>query len=259
MDGFAMTKRRYGLNAEPRLSANQLAEYLGASATRRKSIIRDAKFPRTVVVDQYREAGGGISRYLTNLTTAPDVLAETMIRLQQRETAPEATDWVRQDCVQSREAIDTFLRSFNALGLGRFEFRAVTGNPPPLQIAGVSVAVNLDATVHGTRRGLEGRFGGLILSSSKSAAPKGEATTPTKAAAEKAANAAVLAHALCQRFPASSGQADPRLSLAMDVFAQALTPAPTAHRSRLKNIELACEEITHRWDRVEPSDDYDGP
>ena len=259
MDGLPTAKRKYGFNPGPRLSANQLAEYLGASATRRKSIIRDAKYPRPVVVAQYREARSGISRYLTNLTTAPDVLADTMIRLQQRETAPEATDWVRQDCVQSREAIDTFLRSFNALGLGRFEFRAVTGNPPPLQIAGVSVAVNLDATVHGTRRGLEGRFGGLILSFSKSSAPKGDAATPARAAVEKAANAAVLAHALCQTFPASGGHADPRLSLAIDVFAQALTPAPTAHRSRLKNIELACEEIAHRWDRVEPPDDYDGP
>jgi hypothetical protein len=151
MDGSASAKRKYGFNPDPRLSANQLAEYLGASATRRKSIIRDAKFPRPVVVAQYRDARNGISRYLTNLTTAPDVLAETMIRLQQRETAPDASDWVRQDCTQSREAIDTFLRSFNALGLGRFEFRPMAANPPALQIAGVSVVVSLDATVHGKR------------------------------------------------------------------------------------------------------------
>jgi hypothetical protein len=49
----ASSKRKYGYNPDPRLSANQLAEYLTATPTRRKSIIREAKFPKKSVVARY--------------------------------------------------------------------------------------------------------------------------------------------------------------------------------------------------------------
>ena len=46
-----MTAEHYGLNREPRMSHNQLAEYLVAQPYRRTSIIREAKFPKTPQID----------------------------------------------------------------------------------------------------------------------------------------------------------------------------------------------------------------
>ena len=42
------------------MSAGQLAEYLTATAPRRTSIIREAKYPKAAIVAKYREARSGI-------------------------------------------------------------------------------------------------------------------------------------------------------------------------------------------------------
>jgi hypothetical protein len=57
-------KQKYGYNAVPRLSANALSEYLTATSTRRKSIVRAAKFPKTAIVARYDAARDGITKYL---------------------------------------------------------------------------------------------------------------------------------------------------------------------------------------------------
>jgi hypothetical protein len=46
-------KQKYNYNALPRLSANQISEYLTATPTRRKSIVQAAKFPKTAIVARY--------------------------------------------------------------------------------------------------------------------------------------------------------------------------------------------------------------
>jgi hypothetical protein len=59
-----MTADRYSLNREPRMSHNQLAEYLVAQPYRRTSIVREAKFPKTAQIALYREARLAVARQL---------------------------------------------------------------------------------------------------------------------------------------------------------------------------------------------------
>jgi hypothetical protein len=57
-------KPRYACRLNPQLSANQIADYLTASSTRRKAIIVGAKFPKTSVVAQYDGARTGLTKFL---------------------------------------------------------------------------------------------------------------------------------------------------------------------------------------------------
>ena len=77
---FIQPQARYRLNVDPRLSANQLAEYLEATATRRKSIVREARFPKAAVVTQLKEARTSIAKLLTH----PAVAGETLVAAAER-------------------------------------------------------------------------------------------------------------------------------------------------------------------------------
>jgi hypothetical protein len=58
-------KHRY--HHDPRLSANQMAEYLSATAVRRRSILREAKYPATVMVIRYEDAYPPIVGHLVGM------------------------------------------------------------------------------------------------------------------------------------------------------------------------------------------------
>jgi hypothetical protein len=67
-------KQKYGYNALPRLSANQISEYLIATPTRRKSIVQAAKFPKTAIVARYDAARESITKYLCDLARDQQIL-----------------------------------------------------------------------------------------------------------------------------------------------------------------------------------------
>src|SRR6185437_9233826 len=87
----------YGLNRDPRLSANQLAEYLAASPSRRTTIVREAKFPKVAQIALYREARLAIARYLCAGASEPDHLAFAVSRLKERAADTAASPWTVDD------------------------------------------------------------------------------------------------------------------------------------------------------------------
>jgi hypothetical protein len=89
--------RKYDYNPDPRLSAGQLAEYLNATAPRRTSIIREAKFPKTAIVAKYREARAGVVKHLCGGPGGPDHLGDAMARLSERAGATDPSQWTIDD------------------------------------------------------------------------------------------------------------------------------------------------------------------
>jgi hypothetical protein len=138
----------YGLNRQPRLSANQLAEYLSATPSRRTSIVREAKFPKTSQVALYRDARLAVARQLCAGPDGPDQIGVAISRLRERAADLDASSWTIDDCRRSIEVLEAFLRLGNELGLARYEFRTVSGTLPHVLISGVSVSVAISATVH---------------------------------------------------------------------------------------------------------------
>lgn len=244
-------KKKYGYNPKPRLSANQLAEYLNATPTRRKGIIRDAKFPRQVVTARYDTAKEAVNKYLTDSTRSVQILNDIVIELGKAGNDPKASAWKKDNCLRSIEAIATFQKSANKLGLNAFSFRLPPATKTVLDIYGVRISVAMDLIAYKSNKHGHQSIGGVLLLVAKS-----DASSKNRAARCEAA--AVLTMLATEEHLSALGEIDPKLCMAVDVFGGTVYPAKGNYKRLNGSIESSCEEIAQRWPSIEPPADYDG-
>lgn len=249
---MAATEPHYGYRPTPQLSANQLAEYLMASAPRRASIIRAARFPKTAVVAQYDKAREGLVEFLADGARSLNHLARALENLARREGRPAASTWIIRDSRFSQEAIEVFQRGYNRLGLPRLNCRAIHGRQPPLVFGPTKVSVTLDVTTHKPVSGERDHVGGAILVFSR-----GEKSS--KSRIDRCKTIAGLIYLFCAKHLAALGEADPSICLAIDVFNSTPHVPPGTFARKLRQIEHSCEEIGSRWKTIKAPADYDGP
>jgi len=249
---MAKPSPKYRYNPEPRLSANQLSEYLKASPTRRKGIIKDAKFPRTIIVAQYKGARESIGKFICSPERDAGILAAGIASLTAREEELDASDWTKDDSRRSIEAITTFHNSIQAIGINKLDCRPILPGQPKLDISGVEISVALDATTHRLKGG-ENMVGGVICLFSKATETSGTAR------AERCKVAAVLALRFATEHLGFLGKADPKLCWAIDVMNGKPYRAPDSYKMLLDNMSVSCEEIALRWGSIDAPADYDGP
>jgi hypothetical protein len=248
------SKRKYGFRATPQLSANQMAEYIGSStsSTRRRSIIRDARFPKTSVVAQYDRSREGLVNFLTDGTRSFRHIADALDVLAKREARPDATDWVKRDCRGSVEAMESFQRAYNRLPFRKFECRSVAGRLIPLQLGPTKISVAMDFTVHKPNSGGKDNVGGAIMLFSR-----GESSGKNRI--ERSKVIAGLIYTWCDKHLRTLGNPDPDLCLAVDVFGGVAYSPPGTFAKKLRNVSDACEDIAAIWPTIKPPEDYDGP
>jgi hypothetical protein len=252
MSSIETSKSKYRYNADPRLTANQLSEYLKASPTRRKQIIKGAKFPKAAIVAQYKIARDSLSKFICDSARDHTILVSAHEKLLEREAKTNATDWVKDDSRRSIEAIQAFQKNANAMGIQKLDCKSIATSQPNLQIAGVDISVTLDATTHRLNKG-EDMVGGVIFLFSKA----DDATA--KARQERCKIAAVLALLFTQKHLLYSGKADHKLCYSIDVLAGRAHQAPATYKTILDHINDSCEEVALRWPGIAPPEDYDGP
>lgn len=246
------SQSNYTYRASPQLSANQIAEYLSATPGRRKSIIQEARFPKTSQRARYRGARDCLSAFLCDGTRSFNHIAKALDHLKGRAAKPMATDWVKEDSQLSVEAIEAFQRSYNRLGLPAVECAALPRRLPPLVFAKTKINVHLDVVAR--RKNLHGpdAIGGAIFVFSR-----GEKAE--KKRVERCKTIAGLAYDFCVERLSGMGQADTSICLGVDVFGQRSYPPPGTFAKKRKQIEDCCEEIYARWWSIDPPLDYDGP
>lgn len=231
-----------------------MAEYLGSStsSTRRTSIIREARFPKTSQVAQYDKAREGLVNFLGDGIRSYKHLADVEDYLEKRAARPTATDWIKRDSRFSKEAIAAFERAYNKLGLVKLDCRPIHGRLPHLDMWPTRISVAMDFTVHKPIAGGKDSIGGAILLFSR-----GESSSKTRIERSKIIAGLIYTH--CNRFLKGLGNPEPSLCFAVDVFnGKAHTPPGTFAR-KLRNVADACDEIAARWKTIPPPEDYDGP
>lgn len=206
-------KPKYRYRATPQLSANQMAEYLcsSTSSTRRRTIIRDARFPKTSIVAQYDKAREGLVNFLDDGTRSFRHLADATDYLEKREAKPDATTWIKRDSRSSIEAIAVFQRSYNKLAFPKLDCRIVRGSHPTIDTWPTKISVAMDFTIHKPVPGSKDRIGAAILLFSR-----GETSTSSRV--ERSKIIAGLIHVYSTKFMTSMGEPDPKLCFAVDVF-----------------------------------------
>jgi hypothetical protein len=242
----------YRYRASPKLSANQIAEYLTASPPRRKTIIQSAKFPKTSVVAKYSKARDGLGEFLADNTRSLNRLAQTADFLDKRQNRPGASDWVKQDSRLSLEALDVFQRSYNKLGLPKLACRSVIGPLPSMPVGPMKIGVSIDLTTHRPVMSGKDHVGGLVFLFSK-----GESSGKNRIERCKIISGLIFVYVT--RHLGTLGDADRKLCFALDVLQGVGYQPPGTFAQKMKQVEEACAEIADRWPNIEPPDGYDGP
>lgn len=232
-----------------------MAEYIGSSvsSTRRRGIIREARFPKTSIVAQYDMARNGLVNFLTDGTRSFRHIADAADKIAKRDARADATDWIKRDCRLSTEAMDAFQRSYNKTSLRKLDCRPILSRLAPLQIGPTKINVTMDFTVH--RAGRDDNpdsIGGAILLFSK-----GESSG--KARVERSKAIAGLIYTWCTEHMKSMGTPDPEVCFAVDTFAGLAYTPPGTFAKKLRNVEDASAEIAVLWETIDAPDDYDGP
>lgn len=246
-----MKKSKYKLNPNPRLSANQLAELVAATPTRRRTIIQSAKFPKAAIVAQYRDANDAILNFLITPARINPDFSSQITALEEKSIDSANSDWTRSDAARSAEALKRVQQTYNQVALGSLDLRPLPNNKPKVIIEGVSVSASAVCSVHGLFR-KKPAIGCLSILINKT-------EQSTKVREEKCRGAAVISVLYSKQNLKKFGEAAPKLSLSYDVFHGKLIPAPATYIKRLSDMSAACEDVMVWWDKIDAPAGYDGP
>ncbi|MFP2957613.1 hypothetical protein ACLEPN_07200 [Myxococcus sp. 1LA] len=217
----------------PRVSVNQLGQYLTATPSLRKRIIQGQKHPVDPQYLRYPAAAQAIIEFLC------EGRDEVILRYHQRRllNAQPESDYDAHRLALCAEALQRCLVSAEGLATQAIA-SPVDSDLPPLALAGVDISVRPDVLLRSVdTQGLM-RSGLWKLYFSKH--------TPLD---ERSGQyiATVLQRYAEERLE-QRGPVDSRLVGVFDVFAGRLFQAPRAQQRRMNDVRLACEEIAARWD-----------
>jgi hypothetical protein len=242
------------------LSANQLAEYLSASYSRKESILRAAKFQSretSAARIRYRDARASMARCLASNRLDIGILQPTRDYLQgiiEQSAAGQrnASDFTVSDAKLSLESITAFLGGMNSYTFSGMTFALGDSRPPRLPIEGVAVSVRPDVVVTAVGKQQQPKVGGLLLYLGKGTNREGREAKRK----EICETAALLVRLFAEKHLASQGEIDRKLCLSLDVFDQVLHQSPAAYVRRLDNLEAACRGIASQWPAITPPENW---
>jgi hypothetical protein len=232
----------------PRLSANQLAEYLTANATARRRILQDAKFKPTMIVIRYRDARSAVVDHFNGTERALD---DAITRLKERVDSGDTTEYIVQNCELCIDAIKSFQRSKANLEVGNTQFSKPKLHNTKLQISGVSVSVSLDLMTEELDKHGKRSKGAAILVFSKN-------TKSEKLMAGRCKAIALLVYELLKSQASTVPNCDPALCMAIDAYNAKVYRAKGQQKQLLTTVVSSCKEITVIWPSIEPPASYAG-
>jgi hypothetical protein len=236
----------------PRLSANQVADYLSANATNRRRILSDAKYPPTMILVRYEDARTAVATHLAKARNSKGILVDVLNELAHKLKQAGITNWKKTNHNLCIEAIEAFQSAEAKMGIGTTKFRAPNRSNSRLKISGVNVSVSLDLMTETTDAGGNKVLGGTVLVFSKSGGPDRNIEARCQAIA-------VLAQQVVEEFLGKNEVCDPRLCMAIDVFGGRVYRAGARQKRLLKTITNSCEEVATLWPSIKPPAKYNGP
>ena len=225
----------------PRISVNDLAQFMVSSDTARMGIIRRARDPRTHTVIRYKDVRDPIRSFLSDPHHNLNPLISAEAVLKQRSIDPAVSSMRQEDALLSIEVLDAIQRMGNRLA--KYVFVAAPKKQPKLVISGVEVSVWADLLIHASSRGVE-QIGAAVLRMTKD-----DATTPT--AKEKRKQMGLYVATLSrmhvdQNIPSNRNPIN-KLCMSIDVQHGEIFIAPAQTTRRVSDIENACRIIMAFW------------
>ncbi len=219
------------LHQQPRFSLNKLGEYLDATVTRRRSLVRDQKKPPGPgIVARYSHVITALVEYFE--APDPNFLID---RINKLETDMSGTEWQREDRKLSAEALAKLLEMLEHVNLTDAKVIPFPSKTPStILVKGVKVSVRPDFLV--VRQADDCVIGAIKLSHNKQ-------HPLAKNGCESIA--VVLQHYLMEVFP--DAKVDSKRCWSMSTPLKSVVHSPKFYKARLAAVEAACEEIAARW------------
>lgn len=230
--------------SEPRISANDLAQYMVSSDTARMGIVRRAKFPQVPPITRYRDARTAVCAYLAQglRSAQPLVAAENTLR--QRLDDPATGTLARDDAQHSIEVLHAIQTMQNQLAA--FQFQPAPTHQDKLSLGGVEVSVRADLIVLGQSRGVE-QVGLAVLRMTVDDADTLSAIERRRSMGLYVATLARMhldANMDTNRSPVN------RLCMSIDVQHGEVFAAPNSNTRRQNDLENACRMIAAIWPQI---------
>jgi hypothetical protein len=235
------------VHQEPRISANKLAEYVIADPSRQRTILRDCKFARRVMVVHYKETRACVPHAFGESSFNIDVLVRRAQEIEGGNDAPELSDWQRNDNTNSALALRHLAAVAPELSWGKA--RRLHVRLGGLSIAGVQVSIQPELVFSFEHRSIP-KVGAVILNTAKGADKSLERRNGAHCVGD------YLSSLVFQVLLAKATKFGAPLNTrcyAVDVFRERVYTAPTSYRKLNKNLEAACEMIASRWKDIKPA------
>jgi len=219
-----------------KISVNKFGEYMEASASRRKQILRDQKVPSTFKVARYREAREIIVQHIEQGMTDCSFAME---RVNELRSDHSGSDFAVQDRQLSANAIEDFLPLAEEIEVEGLSFQSgLEFAGEVMDFGGTKVSMRFDAILKNSE---SGKIVGCIkLNFSKSA--------PLQSKTAEYVATALRSH--LEKKLSSPEHVNPSLCYVIDVPTGTVSCAPKANKKRLSDLHAAGEEIAARWESV---------
>lgn len=218
---------------QPRLSVNKLGEYLSASASRRRKIIFDAKYPSNFIVQRYKDAETAIAEYYADENLNISILLKHIKKIQDKKT-----DNAHQIEVTNNNllALDSFIDCVDCINIceKQNEYYNTARESATTEIKKLTVSVRPEILIKKQKQVI----GGLKLYFSKTHSLD----------TEKGENISTILKLYLEE--TYKTKINPKNCFILDVFTKQLYFEPASYKRRYKEIELSCEEIISRWNDI---------
>lgn len=221
-----------------RISVNQMGEYLSATPARRRSIVRDQKVPRQVMVAWYASARQTIAEAIASGNPDGEALWSTAVQLYNKN---DGSDFEKQLAGGSADAIGGFINMLDKLSLDGMSLELGDPAAPKLEISGVEISVRPEVII----KTIDKR-GAPVVGAIKLYFAKNDPLSP-----DTGAYISTLVHKHGMDYLASpSAAVSNNHCWVIDVFAGNIHVAPSAFKKRMSDVAAACEEIKLWWERT---------
>lgn len=223
---------------KPQISARYLADYMAATQTAGRTIIRGCKYQPIARVVQHDEAKAAVGKAIRD-SEGPEVLAAKSQALRDRMAD---SDFDRDLYDHNADYIDRFATARGGLELPDADILA-PGAHPPTMLSGVRVTFDLAFRLRRLTKTNKIRVGVAALHYAK-----GKALPPTVGQWQSA----LLFGYLTQVGVEDGADPEHQLCLTVDAYAGKAYPAPTDAVRRFQQMKSACTTIAEWWPNIPP-------
>ncbi len=223
----------------PQMSARYLADYMAASETTKRTIVRNCKYQPIARVIQHDEAKSIIAKYLTDAMGNTAFLAS---RVQELRGRLADDDFYRSLFDHNAAYVEHFLSKVADLDIPSADI-LLPGKPPAIVLEGLKVTVDIRARFRRLTKTNKVKVGALAMRYSKG--------KPLPLTVAEWQSAFIYGYLTATGIE-DGAEVEQALCLTLDSHEGKFHPAPSDAISRFKNMRAACASIVERWQNVKP-------